>query len=115
MPSYIVRLDDGPVAYYLEWSTIVDAPITYGTNREEFEREYCKRHGADGASGLPDRMARVDAKGTSSRIHDNADDVIGFNRAGANETCLSRDQIIEFYCRNQGESERPKGRRLEAE
>jgi hypothetical protein len=28
MPRYIVRLDDGGTAYYLEWSTIVDAPVT---------------------------------------------------------------------------------------
>ena len=42
MPNIICHLPNGN---FLEWSTVVDAPTTYGVPRPEFD-EYCrKRYG----------------------------------------------------------------------
>ena len=108
MPRYIIRLHDDQDGqdYLLEWSTIVDAPITYGLSWEEFQEHYREEYGRRSFEmELPERMARVDATGTSSRLHDSVDAVISFNHAGPNETCLSKEQIIERYCRNREQTQ----------
>jgi hypothetical protein len=51
MPSYIVKADPNE-DFYVEWSTVVDAPIRWGTAAEVTARR--------------DRIARADATGTSS-------------------------------------------------
>ncbi len=98
MPRFIVKLNTADQDYYLEWSTVVDAPVTYGMSREEFEQYYAQSYGTEGLRDLPGRMARVEAKGTSSRIDDSAEDVISCNRAGKNESNLSVSDIIKYYC-----------------
>ena len=103
MPRYIVKLQHGNTPYYLEWSTIVDAPVTYGMSLEEFNEYYKDTYGTDGMHGLPERMARVEEKGTSAINDDSGHETISFNRAGKNETCLSVEQIIEWYCVKQKE------------
>jgi hypothetical protein len=99
MPNYICKIEDGDVSYYLEWSTIVDAPVTFGMSLEEFG-EY---RGEDPPLG--DRMERVEQKGVSSHAHANFDHLIEGNRAGKNETCFTREQIVEWYCRQRKEPE----------
>jgi hypothetical protein len=47
MPTYICKFQDGEKAYYLEWSTIVDAPITTGMSLQEFKQHYCGSGGVD--------------------------------------------------------------------
>jgi len=51
MPSYIVKADPD-VDLYIEWSTIVDAPISWGTAEE--------------LNLAPERKERADRTGTSS-------------------------------------------------
>lgn len=99
MPHYIVRLT-GPDRrqHYLIWSTLIDAPVTRGMSRSEL-MAYCRRtyYGVESVA-LTSRLARLDAKGTSS-IHDAcAEDTVRHNRAGPGETCLSVPQIIARYC-----------------
>ena len=67
MPRYIIKLPTPIGDRYLEWSSIVDAPITYGLTLEEFTDYYRSEYGDQGMRDLPDRMARVEATGTSER------------------------------------------------
>jgi len=102
MPTYIIRLDDEQTnrPYYLEWSTIVDAPTTYGMTLEQFTDHYRERYGSDGVHGLSARLERVAKHGSSCAWEaQSAEDMISGNRAGPDETELTREQIIEEYCR----------------
>lgn len=99
MGTFIIKLD----GLYLEWSSVSDSPVTFGMTREQFERRYLKKHGTDGMRDLPDRMARVEAKGTSPREDDDVDDTIWLNRAGPGQTPLSKPEIVEWYCRRKKE------------
>lgn len=98
MPRYIVKLED----YYLEWSTIVDAPVTYGMPLEEFKEYYQEEYGLDGMRYLAERLKRVEAKGISSRIHSSVENLLTVNRAGENGKDISIKEIIEKYCHNRG-------------
>lgn len=99
MPRYIVKLTDAGRDYYLEWSTIVDAPVTSGMSLKEFRSHYQQEYGREGIRGLDERMNRVESTGTSSHHHDSAEDTISCNRAGDGETRLTMEQIIDHYCR----------------
>lgn len=98
MPSYIIRMQRGDDVRYLEWSSIVDAPVTYGMTLDEFREHYRERYGTDGLRLLPDRLARVEAKGTSSHVHDSLADHLIVNRAGPGETELTEAEIWDAYC-----------------
>lgn len=54
MPQFIIKADRERDAY-IEWSTVVDAPVAIGT-RADFLAESAE-----------ERMARTDAQGTSAR------------------------------------------------
>lgn len=90
MPTYIIKLADK----YLLYSTIVDAPITYGMSKEELI-EYLKEEGTDRL--IEDRLARVDKIGTSSRLDSSAEETIEFNKAGPGESNLSVEEFIKTY------------------
>lgn len=100
MPRYIVKLVDKKENkdYYMEWSTVVDAPVTYGMGLEEFKAYYKDEYGKQGMDGLDERLTRVNEKGTSAMMYDSAEDLIEFNRAGKDGTCLTFEQIIAEYC-----------------
>jgi hypothetical protein len=101
MGRYIIKLKRGDRAWYLEWSSIVDAPVTYGMSLEEFKSYYEHEHGRlEAGHNLESRLQRVEAKGTSSFMHDNAEDVMCANRTGDHEARLTVDEIIDKYCIN---------------
>ena len=102
MPRYIVKLNDGTRDYYLEYSTIVDAPVTFGMSLEEFTDYYRKEYGENSLRfEFPERMTRVEERGTSSRIgYESAEQTMKRNRAGKNGTRLTIPQIIDLYCVN---------------
>ena len=55
MPAFIVK-PQSHEDFYVEWSTVVDAPLRWGSRQECAE------------AGVPEeRLARADAKGTSMR------------------------------------------------
>lgn len=91
MPRYIVKLKD----LYFEYSTIVDAPVSYGLSLDEFKEYYAWEHGQDGMIGLQRRLDRVEKFGSSSAFGESAEEVLEGNRAGPNETELTIDEIYE--------------------
>jgi hypothetical protein len=102
VPRYIIKLED----QYLEWSTVVDAPVTFGMSLEEFTEYYKVEYGCRAMRfEFKDRMDRVEKTGTSALLYDSVDEVIEHNRAGKDETCLSKEQIIDFYIRNKDNPE----------
>lgn len=87
MPSYLIRLtnpDDPSDVRYLEWSTVVDAPVTYGLTREEIQAHIKEEYGQQGLRDLRARLERADAKGTSSWVDRSLKEAIAGNHAGEN-------------------------------
>lgn len=93
MPYYIVKLEDK----YCEWSTIVDAPISYFLNLKDFKQYYKEKYGSHGMGEVTERLKRADRKGTSSLIHESAEDVVQSNRAGKNETHIEIPELLKQY------------------
>ena len=92
MPRYICKLND----MYFEWSTVVDAPVTYGFSLEEFKEYYKEEYGKlCFEHELPERLERIEKTGTSA-FNQSIDSIISYNRAGPNESCLSKNELIEF-------------------
>lgn len=95
MGQFIVRLE----GKYIVWSTIVDAPVVYGCTLAQLKAYIRIEFGERGLSELDDRLARVEAKGTSAIDDEDADDTMWLNRAGPAEDPLHKEEIIEFYVR----------------
>ena len=86
------------VDYYLEYSSICDAPTIYGLTLDEFTNYYRSRYGLNAMDELPERMAHVEATGTSEMSASSAAETLCCNRAGKDETRLTVEQFIEWYC-----------------
>jgi hypothetical protein len=78
---------------YVEWSSIVDAPVTYILSREKMLDHLRDEYGRHGWRENVERMKRADEKGSSAWGSETVAELIEFNRAGINETCLSLEQI----------------------
>ena len=102
MPSFIICLKDGRKKWFLEWSTIVDAPTSKGMKYDEFCEWYVERYGTASRSDLYERMERAKTRGTSSMVGDTVESLIAGNRAGPNEKTLTLQQIIDRYCKEGG-------------
>lgn len=101
MGRAIIKLTDPKTkkTYYLEWSSIVDAPVTYGLSLNQFREYYKDEYGRQGMEELPRHLERVEKTGTSTRTC-SLQDILDQNRAGENEKRITKEQIIERYCRN---------------
>jgi len=101
MPSYIIKLTDEKdnKDYYMEWSTIVDAPTTYGVDLDKFKENYKDEYGKSGMGELDQRLDRIAKHGTSARDGTTVRELISCNRAGENEECLTEEEILDKYCR----------------
>ena len=103
MAHSIIRLNDSSRDYYLEYSSVVDAPVTFGVSLEEFTHGYRLKYGTESLKQeFPDRMKRVEEKGTSSYMYVSVEEELTCNRAGKGETRLTIPQIIDAYCVNGG-------------
>jgi hypothetical protein len=110
MPRFICKITDNDQAWYLEWSTVVDAPVTFGMSLENFKEYYKDEYGRQGMEELPQRLERVESKGTSAMLYESLEDLISWNRSGKEGSCLSKQQLIDVYCtRIIPENERPMG------
>jgi hypothetical protein len=113
VPSFYVRVGDtepdGP--WVVEWSTVVDAPVTYGMRRDEVEKHHREQYGVDGAVRLPRLMSELDARGISSR-GTSRETVLQVNRAGHHEACATEAEIVEWYCRRRADPPEGVGRPL---
>lgn len=98
MPTYIMKLQKDHKDYYLEWSTIVDAPLSYGMSLEDFKIYYERKYGSDEMGYLQERLDRVDKYGTSSVDGFSVEELISCNRAGTNEGELTKQEIIKRFC-----------------
>ena len=95
MGKFIVKLED----YYFEWSTIVDSPITFGMSLEDFLDYYRVQYGRKGLNDLPGRLKRVEEYGSSAyQKHYWLPDLFSGNRAGPDESELTKDEIFKAYC-----------------
>lgn len=100
MPHYIVKLQTQNGPRYLDWSTVVDAPVTHGMTLQAFKTWYREERGAEGMRTLPDRLKRVESKGVSALDYVSVDELISHNRAGPKETCLTYAQLVARYCQD---------------
>lgn len=82
MSRTIAKFTHKKIDYYLEWSSIVDAPVTWGMPLEEFKVYYKKQYGLQGMKELPERLERVDKYGTSSYYNESTKSLICVNNAG---------------------------------
>ncbi len=97
MPKYIIKMSGEGKDFYLKWSTVVDAPTTYGMSLDEFKEFYRQEYGNQGIQQLPQRLERVERTGCSAYTK-TLDEVLINNRAGDNETEISKAEIFRKYC-----------------
>jgi hypothetical protein len=93
MSRSIVKIND----YYLEWSSIIDAPVTFGVPLDEFKEYYKEEYGNSGLRELERRIEDDELSGKHCYIR-TLKDVVSFNRAGPDESELSPDEIYAAFC-----------------
>ena len=97
MSHILFKLEREGEVRYFEWSTICDAPLTFGMTLEELHDYVRERYGPPGLEELPKRLERVERSGTSALPGPlSAEDLLKGNRAGAGETTIGID---EFWTR----------------
>ena len=105
--KFIIRLNDGERDYFLEWSTVVEAPTTIGLDEGEMRALLLKEGIEDLKKEIAERMKRAkDKKANSGHYGTTLDKIIRFNRAGNQDKCLTKEELIETYCRKK---EDPRG------
>ena len=87
---------------YLLWSTISDAPVSYGMTLDELRAHVKEETGRRGLLELERRLMRVEEKGTSFYQDRCVEDTIQFNYAGEDRTCLAIDQIEQHFIKRVG-------------
>lgn len=93
MGRTLIKLTHDKKDYYLEWSSIVDAPITWGMSLEELKKYIKDKYGNEGLRELSYRLERLDLE-NNHRI----EGIISYNRSGKNETKMTIKEIINKYC-----------------
>lgn len=96
MPKVICRFED----LYFEYSTVVDRPVSKAMKIADFKMYYEHVHGKPAAFDDA-RFSRVEAKGTSSLLDANLEEVIAHNRYGDNGNTLS---VLKFIEKLRGET-----------
>jgi hypothetical protein len=101
MSRYIVAVPDNERGHlwWLEWSTVVDAPITSAMQWRNFKVYYRNEYGNNGLAELPRRLRRVAETGCSAGI-ETLQELSQFNRAGPEET---HEPDLLKWCREHAE------------
>lgn len=98
MPQYVVKIGEDR---YLEWSTVVDAPISHGMSRDEMKQHLASQERVEEDLALEQaerRLRRADETGTSSMDRTQTPEtMMAYNRAGPRETRLSVEELIQRY------------------
>lgn len=97
MGRVIVAVDHGEARYYMEWSSVVDAPITRGMRLTEFLDHFRAEYGQTGMRQLADKLDRANRYGTSCLRPTSFDEYIAGNHAGLHGTEATRGQIVSHY------------------
>jgi hypothetical protein len=82
---------------YVEWSTVVDAPVTPTLTLSQLWEYIRAEYGNAGAERLPERLARCEQHGTSSVNGTTVDELLSCNRAGPKESHITRAEIVRRY------------------
>ena len=82
---------------YAEYSTVVDAPVTYFMSLADFLIHYREEYGNSGMEDLKERMKRVESKGTSAMMYDSFEDTVRYNHAGPRGSRLSQVDIVRAF------------------
>ena len=90
-------MSDGEKDFYLEYSTIFDAPITKGMSLADFQMYYRQRYGIQGMKVLPIELENAKLKGSSSDTII-LEDIFKNNKAGDNKNSLNKQEMLEKYC-----------------
>lgn len=96
MGRAIVMFERDGERRYCEWSTIVDAPVSWVVPLSVFEEHIRYEHGEAGMRDLPERLIRVHERGTSALWTDR-ESLLSNNRAGPKETHLDDEAIWDRY------------------
>ena len=96
MGHAIIKLD----GKYLVWSSVVDAPITYGLSLWELKGWLQEEYGQVGLDWLEKKQRQIETTGISEQLY-TLENLLSGNRAGPNERELTRREIITAYCRRQ--------------
>ena len=105
MSRILVKIKDR----YFEWSTVVDAPVTYGLTLPQLRHYVKEEYGRQGLEELPERLERCDKQGHSSfGIRESLTSFLACNRAGpkgvlqqappAGPLCYSTAQHARMVC-----------------
>ncbi len=100
MANGIIRLERGGREWFLEWSTVVDAPVTCGMSEAELRDHVKEEYGNRGLERIEARLERCRRCG-HSYLDDESQTVaefVEYNRAGPGESCLTVDELIDAYC-----------------
>lgn len=97
MGHVIIKIKD----CYLEWSTVVDAPVAFGMTLPALRRHIAQEYGRTGLRELPSRLARVEKVGISSTYVESLAQWLAGNHAGPAGSPLTPDEIHEAYCLRQ--------------
>lgn len=84
---------------YFEWSTVVDAPVTYGMTLEELKTYVKEKRGTEGLAELPSELENIERQGTSCYTNYTLKELLHHNAAGENEKSISINAIYERYKR----------------
>lgn len=92
MPKYLVRLAENE---YVEWSTIVDAPVSYIMNRAEAIEHSVESSRLEAEA----RVDRTDAHGHSALWFpaETPEELVAGNHAGPKETEITLEEIRVQY------------------
>lgn len=89
---------------YLVWSSVVDAPVTYGCTLKQLKKFWKDEYGRN---GLRELEQRIEMRGT--KAFKTVDEVKTVNRAGKGETHLTTEQIVDYYFVRKGKGAHPVG------
>jgi hypothetical protein len=109
MPRIILYHE--PTELYLEYSTVVDAPVTVAVPRDEMHSYLVKRYGegVDGETSTDSRLDRAKAVGSSELWTTNTlEEAVYCNHAGRDGTRMSYEQFVDwFFVRRMGAESPP--------
>lgn len=97
MGHSILKIQKDDKELYLIWSSIVDGPVTVGLTFDEMKTELIKRYGQNGWDFTFKQMLN-NAKEFGASSREDPASFIYCNRAGANESELTLDEISEVFC-----------------
>ena len=103
MGRVIIKLHDKTTDtdYYLLWSTIVDAPVSYCLSLDECVNQYKQDLSEIELIDLPTSLKRLEETGSSG--FGTLEDLLEFNEAGNEGKKLSKEEILQGYCRTKAQ------------